>query len=302
MIPGAGPHERHHGLKLLAAFGVIYFVWGSTFFATRLGVRDLPPLLFAAGRSLLASGLLLVLALLFKDRFPHTAREWRYMALLGLLMITFSNGLSTVAIKHIASNEAALLSASLALWMAGLGAIGPRGHPLTVRSTIGLLLGLAGVALLVWPRESRPPGHLGWQLLVIAGGLSWSVGTILYRDALLAVGPIAFNSMIMLCGAGGLLIGGLACGELPQWHLELRGMTAMVYLALFGSALAYTAYSWLIRHARTDRVATFAYVNPAIATVLGWALLGEALGPRQIAGTLVILLAVALVTLPSRVA
>jgi len=294
--------EPPHGLKPLAAFGVIYLVWGSTFFAIRLGVRDLPPLLFAAGRWLLAAALLLVLAILVNDRFPRTAREWRYMVLLGLLMITFSNGLSTIAIKHIPSNEAALLSASVALWIAGLGAIGAKGHPLTVRSTIGLLLGLAGVALLVWPSPSRPSGHLGWQLLVIAGGLSWSVGTILYRDAQLAVGPMAFNSMIMLCGAGGLLLGGLAFGEQAQWHWQLRGMAAMVYLSLFGSALAYTAYSWLIRHARTDRVATFAYVNPAIATALGWALLGEALGPAQIAGMLVILLAVALVTLPSRAA
>jgi drug/metabolite transporter (DMT)-like permease len=293
--------EPHVRLKVIAAFAIIYFVWGSTFLATRLGVRDLPPLLFAAGRSFLASGLLFVLAVLTRERFPRTVREWRYMVLLGLLMITFSNGLTTTAIKHIPSNEAALLSSSLALWMAGLGAIGPKGHALTMRGTIGLLLGLAGVALLVWPRGTTPSGHLGWQFLVITGGFSWSVGTILFRSAQLPVGPMAFNSMIMLFGACGMLIGAVGRGELPLWHWEIRGLVAMLYLALFGSALAYTAYAWLVTRTPMDRVATFAYVNPAIATVLGWAVLGEALGPQQIAGTLVILLGVALVTMPSRV-
>jgi len=298
----AAATDAHHRLRLIAAYGVIYVVWGSTFLAIRLGVRDLPPLLFAAGRSVIASAMLFGFAVAVRDRFPRTAREWWYMVLLGQLMITFSNGLNTIAMKHIPSNETALLTATLALWMAGLGAIGPKGHPLTMRGGLGLLLGLAGVALLMWPGKAQEPGHFGWQLLVIAGGFAWSVGTILYRDAQLPAGPLAFNSMIMCFGACGMLLGGAARGELPQWHWEARGILAMLYLAVFGSALAYTAYSWLIKHAPTERVATFAYVNPAIATVLGWAVLGEALGPLQIAGTLVILLAVALVTLPARVA
>ena len=287
-------------LKMIAAFGTISIVWGSTFLAIRLGVRDLPPLLFAAGRSFLASGILFVLAVSTRERFPRTLREWRYMVLLGLLMITISNGVSTMAMKHIPSNEAALLSSSLALWMAGLGAIGPNGHRLTMRSTLGLLLGMVGVTLLVWPQGSAPSGHIGWQALVVAGGFSWSVGTLLFRDAHLPVGPMAFNSMIMLFGACGMLVGGIARGEMPLWHWEIRGLVAMTYLALFGSALAYTAYSWLITRAPMDRVATFAFVNPAIATVLGWAVLDETLGMLQIAGTLVILLGVALVTMPAR--
>ncbi len=298
----AAEADPGHRFKVIAAYGVIYVVWGSTFLAIRLGVLDLPPLLFAAGRSLLASAMLLGVALAVRDRFPRTLREWWYMVLLGQLMITFSNGLNTIAMKHIASNETALLTATLALWMAGLGAIGPKGHPLTMRGGLGLLLGLAGVALLMWPQKAQAPGHLGWQLLVIVGGLSWSVGTILYRDAQLRVGPLAVNAPLMFFGACGMSVGGAARAEFPQWHWEVRGVLAMLYLAVFGSALAYTAYSWLIKNAPTDRVATFAYVNPAIATLLGWAVLGEALGPVQIAGTLVILFAVALVTLPSRVA
>lgn len=296
MTAATASGDRGHRLKLVVSYAIIYVVWGSTFLATRLGVRDLPPMLFAAGRSLTAAALLLVAALAARERLPRTAREWGYLVLLGQLMITFANGLNTIVMKHLPSNETALLTSSLALWMAGLGAIGPRGQPLTMRSAVGLLCGLGGVALLMWPHEAQQPGHLGWQLLVVLGGFSWSVGTILYRDAGLTIGPLAFNATLMFFGGCGMLACGALRGEFPQWHWQLRGIAALLYLAVFGSAVAYTAYSWLIKHSRTDRVATFAYVNPAIATILGWAVLGETLGPLQIAGTLVILLGVALVT------
>jgi drug/metabolite transporter (DMT)-like permease len=204
--------------------------------------------------------------------------------------------------RHIPSNEGALLAAGTALWIAWLGALGPRGHKLTLRGMLGLLLGLAGVALLVWPRESAPSGHFGWQALVLVGGLSWAVGTVVYRNAALPIGPVAFNAVMMLLGGTWLLLGGITTGELPRWSWQPAGLAALVYLALFGSALAYTAYTWLLKHSPADRVGTFAYVNPAIAAVLGWAVLGETLGPAQVAGMLVVLAGVALVTLPSRLA
>ena len=290
---GGDPRLR---LKIVAAFATIYLVWGSTFLTIRLGVRTLPPMLFAGGRFLLAGTLLIVVASVLRERFPRTAREWRYMLLFSLLMITFSNGLSTQALRHLPSNEGALLAAGSALWIAWLGALGPKGHKLTVRGTLGLLLGLVGVALLVWPRETAPSGHFGWQSLVLISGLSWAVGTVLYRNAALPIGPVAFNAVMMLFGSTWLLLGGIAAGELPLWNWNAGGIAAMVYLAVFGSALAYTAYTWLLKHSPADRVGTFAYVNPAIAAVLGWAVLGETLGPAQIAGMLVVLLGVALVT------
>ncbi|NJD30725.1 MAG: EamA family transporter [Gammaproteobacteria bacterium] len=289
-------------LKIIAAFATIYLVWGSTFLAIRVGVRSLPPALFAGGRFLLAGALLAVVAIFLRERFPRTAREWRYMLVFSLLMITFSNGLSTRALQHLPSNEGALLSAGSALWIAWLGALGPKGHKLTVRGTLGLLLGLVGVALLVWPRDSTPSGHFAWQALVLIASLSWAVGTILYRNAGLPIGPVAFNAVMMLLGGAWLALGGIALGELPRWNWSAGGVAAMTYLAVFGSALAYTAYTWLLKHSPADRVGTFAYVNPAIAAVLGWAVLGEALEAAQIAGMLVALVGVALVTLPSRLA
>jgi drug/metabolite transporter (DMT)-like permease len=287
--------------RVVLAFTIIYLVWGSTFLATRLGVRDLPPLLFAGMRTLLAGLLLLGIGLVQRDRFPRTIGEWRTMLVLALLMMALSSGPSTIGLKHLPSNEVALLNASNALWIAGLGALGPQGHKLRLPSVIGLVVGFVGVGLLVWPRAGTPSGHIGWQLTVLGGCLSWSIGTILFRNSPMPVGPLATNAVIMILGAIAMIAGAAVHGEFPAWHWDARGVIALVYLAVFGSALAYTAYAWLLRNAPTDRVATFAYVNPAIATILGWAVLGENLGPLQIAGTLVILFGVALVTMPSRV-
>ena len=130
--------------------------------------------------------------------------------------------------------------------------------------------------------------------------MCWASGTVLFRNAALPFGPLAFNATVMLLGGTWLLVLGLATGEGRDWHWSGPGLVAIAYLAVFGSALAYTAYTWLLKHAPADRVATFAYVNPAIATVLGWALLDERLSGPQIAGTLVVLLAVVLVTLPAQ--
>jgi drug/metabolite transporter (DMT)-like permease len=291
------PEDPRLALKIVAAFATIYLVWGSTFLAIRIGVQQLPPLLFGGLRFLLAGSLLAVVALALRERFPRRALEWRWLVLFSLLMITFSNGMGTVALQYVPSNEGALLAASSAIWIAVLGALGPRGHALTVRGVLGVLLGCVGVLLIVWPRGAQPAGHLGWQALIVVSNLSWAVGTILYRDSALAVGPIAFNAVMMLLGGTWLVLGGLATGELPRWEWRAGGITALVYLAVFGSALAYTAYSWLLKRVPADRVGTFAYVNPAVATALGWAVLGESLSPLQVAGMVVVLLGVALVTL-----
>jgi len=250
-VNAADAADRSLRLRIIAAYAVIYVVWGSTFLATRLGVSRLPPLLFGGSRFLLAG---------------------------------------------------ALLAAGSALWIAWLGSLGPKGQPLPPRRLLGLLLGLVGVVLLVWPRDRTVSGHLAWQTLVLMGSFSWAAGTILLRNAQLELEPVAFNAATMSVGGGLLLIAGLATGELPRWQPDPVGVAALVYLAVFGSAVAYTAYIWLLRRSSAVSVGTFAYVNPAIATVLGWALLGESLAPAQVTGMLVVLAAVALVTLPSRIA
>jgi drug/metabolite transporter (DMT)-like permease len=294
-------HVRaRENLPYLIAFAIIYLSWGSTFLAMRIGVTHLPPLLFSAGRSLLAGSLLLLLAMQRGEHLPKARREFAFLAFFGIAMITVPNGASAFALTRLHSNEVALLNTSLAFWIVVLGALGPMGQKLPRRSMVGLLLGFCGVAMIVWPHGTGFSARIGWQALALLGCFVWSVATVLYRNTLLGIGPIAFNAFIMLIGGGGLFIGGALSGELPHWHWELPGMLALLYLALVGSALAYTAYAWLLKNARTDRVATFAYVNPAIATLLGWFVLGETLTPLQIVGTLVVLTSVALTTLPTR--
>jgi drug/metabolite transporter (DMT)-like permease len=290
----ADPRQRW---TLLAAFAVIYFVWGSTFLGVRLGVSALPPFLFGGARFLLAGALLALVALAMRERFPRSLREWRPMLLMSVVMIAMGNGMTTYALQYVPSNETALLAASSALWIAALGAIGPRGHALTARGLLGLLLGFAGVALIVWPHGSLPSGRFGWQALVLLGSLAGAAGTIIYRDAALTVGPTAFNALMMLLGGLWLLVVGVAAGETGRWHWDAGGLAAMAYLAVFGSAVAFTAYTWLLKRVPADRVATYAYVNPAVAAALGWAVLGEVLGPTQVAGMVVVLVGVALVTL-----
>lgn len=284
-------------LRRLAAFASIYLLWGSTFLVTRLGVRELPPFLFAAGRFLLASALLAALAVALRERFPRSAAEWRPVLLLSFVMITFGNGANTYALQYLPSNETALLAASSALWIAALGVRGARGHALTGQALLGLLLGFAGVALIVWPRGSVPSGHYAWQALVLVSSFAGAAGTIYFRDASLTVGPTAFNAVMMLAGAASLFVLGVAAGEWPRWRWQPGGLAALAYLAVFGSAIAYTAYTWLLKRVPADRVGTYAYVNPAVAALLGWAVLGEALGALQLAGMVVVLAGVALVTL-----
>jgi drug/metabolite transporter (DMT)-like permease len=291
-----------HSARLYGSFAIVYLVWGSSFLAVRIGVQDLPPLLFAAGRALIAGLLLLAIASYRGESMPRSRRAWLMTFFFAGTLIVFTNGPVTYALAHLPSNEVALLNASVALWIAWFGTLGPKGQRLRTSSGIGLLIGFLGVGLLVWRGKLQLDEHLGWQMLVIGGGMIWAIGSIVYRNSTLETAPVAFNAAMMLVGALGLFVGGAVTGELPRWHWNPSGMWAMAYLAVFGSAIAYTAYVWLIKNARTDRVATFAYVNPAIATLLGWMVLDERLSSLQVAGMIVVLAGVALVSLPSRVA
>ena len=263
--------------RLYACFALVYLVWGSSFLVARVGVTDLPPLLFTSLRSLIAGTLLLGLALYRGNRLPATRSEWRQMLFFSLVLIAFSSGSATFALKYIPSNEVALLNASMALWIAGLGTLGPKGQKLSVPSQLGLLLGFAGVALLVWPREMRD--HAARRLAVAGAGSGVRLGV---RHDRLSQHHAVDRSDRVQCGDHArrravLGTAGIVTGELPEWHWEWRGLLAIVFLAVFASALTYTAFTWLMKNARTDHVATFAYVNPAIATVLGWVVLGESL-------------------------
>jgi drug/metabolite transporter (DMT)-like permease len=283
---------------LLASFATIYLVWGSSFAATKFMVHELPPLLAGAARFTVAGLLLTLVALLLGHALPRPAREWRHFAIMGLTQVMLSSGLNAVAMRHVASSESALLNASSALWIPLLGAAGVRAHPLTLRVGTGIAVGCAGLALLLWPKAGFSLRDLGWQLVVVGACFAWAVGTVYYRGARTTTPTLMFIALEMLLG--GLMMGsvGFTLGEGPQWRFDGPGLAALGFLMLFSSCFAYTAFAYLTQHTTPARLSTYAYVNPAIAAVVGWALLGERLAASQLAGTAVILLGVVIVSLP----
>lgn len=279
-----------------AALAIVYLVWGSSYLATKVMVTEEPPLL-AAGLRFLSAGILLLAFAWWRHGPPVLGRgELRHLAVMSGLAILGSNACNVLALQHVQSNTAALLNATPALWIAWLGTAGRRASPLTATGRLGLMIGLAGVILVLLPRGGFRLEGLGWQLLILAGCLAWSLATIYYRNAGAANRPLMFTALQMLLGGLGLLAMAALAGEPMAMNWTLPGAGAFLWLTLMSSCLAYSAYAFLTMHASPVLVGTYGYVNPAVAALLGWWLLDETLGWLQIAGMLVILLGVALVT------
>lgn len=289
-------HDRSWRLKVASAFAIVYVVWGSTYLAIRVGVAELPPALFAGARFLAAGALLLGYARWSGQAWPTGAREWRTIAIVAVLLLVTANGLVVWGEQWVASNQAALIVATTALWIAGLGALGPRGEPLSRRAVAGLAIGLAGVVVLLDPPTAYGRDLFLGQLAILAASVSWASGSIYARQVRPRTPPLmsaAWQSLI----AGVILIAlGLLHGEAPRWQWTLASAVALAYLIVFGSCLAYAAYVWLLHEVTPAALGTYAYVNPAVAVVLGWWLLGEHLDARQLLGMAVILAGVVLVS------
>ena len=289
--------DRSSPLLLYTSFATLYLVWGSSYAVTKTMVTYLPPFLAAGVRFTVAGTLLVLVARLRGAALPSLAREWRHFAVMGLLQVVLSAGMNVVAMRHVASSQSALLNASGALWIALFGAYGARGHPLNGLSAAGLGLGFVGVALLLWPKGGLSLANVGWQLLIIFACCSWALGTIYYRQVRTITPMLMFVGLEMLVGGGALTLVGVVSGELPDFHPQGPSLAALGFLILFSSCFAYTAFGYLMRRTTPARLSTYAYVNPAIAAVVGWAWLGERLSPVQLAGTAIILLGVVLVSL-----
>jgi len=282
-------------LQLVAAFLVVYLIWGSTYAAIRIGVAAVPPAMLSGVRFLIAGVCMTAYVVARGHRLPGTPREWLQLLLLGLTMIVFSNGLVTWAEQYVPSNQTALLVASSALWTAWLGTFGARAHPLSARSQLGLAIGFAGVALLFWPRGEPSAQSLVAQLVLLVSALSWASGSIYARNHPLALSTVMLPGLQMTIGGVIMLAVSAAGGEYARLTLNAAGLASLAYLTVFGSCVAYATDFWLVRNTTPDRLSTIAYVNPAIATLLGWLLLDEALTGTQLAGMVVILTGVVLV-------
>lgn len=282
-------------LPVLAAFAVVYLVWGSTYLAIRISVHDVPPGLLAGIRFVLAGVALGIAALWRGQLLPGSRRDWFVIVVMALALVVIGNGFVTWAEQWVASNTAALLIASSALWTAWFGTMGPRGTPLNVGAKVGLALGFCGVILMVWPDSSVDAAQMRGLAAILLSAIAWSGGMIYGRGSGIAVRPLMLAAMQMLIGGIILAVWGILAGELDRVAWTVAGIGGLLYLTIFGSCLAYGTYIWLIHETTPARLATIAYVNPAIATVLGWWALDESLQGTQLAGMAVIIAGVALV-------
>ena len=287
--------------KLIVCFATVYLVWGSTYLVASIGVHALPPFLFGGIRFIVAGILLGLTTLALGNRFKLDATEWRHMILVALGNVVIANGGTNIAMQHIASNQTAILNASAALWIALLATRGRRAHAIDRRTLIGLVIGFAGTALIIWPAGgSLQTSHFGMQLLILVAVFAWSASTVYIRNVHSKLDVLSFTAIQMLLGGLMLTSLGFATGEAAEWHWSKDGLLAMAYLTLLSSCLAYTAFAWLARNTTPALVGTYSYVNPAIAAVLGWWFLDEKLGVNQLAGMAVMFLGVALVSWPKK--
>lgn len=288
---------------LIAAFAAVYLLWGSTYLAIKYAIATMPPLLMAGSRFVLAGIIMTVAGRLSADYERPTARHWRTSFVVGGLLLVGGNGGVVMAERYVPSSLAALLVATEPFWIVILGWLWLRGARPSWQVALGLLLGFAGVYLLVGEQlfagKGASPQLLGGVGLVLLAAFSWAAGSIYGLRAGVPRSPVLASGMQMLAG-GALLLGlGTATGEWTTIRPGGFGLGAWLgfgYLVVFGSLVAFTAYSWLLKHAAPARVATYAYVNPVVAVLLGWAVLGEKLTGAMLVGAAVIVGSVVLIT------
>ena len=282
---------------VLAAFAALYIIWGSTYLGIRFAIETMPPFTMAGVR-FLAAGAILYAGSRARGAVMPTRPQWRTAAVVGALLLLGGNGGVTWAEQRIPSGIAALLVASTPMWMVVLDALRPGGTRPGWAVVLGLLVGLVGILLLVGPRSlgGEPVDGLG-ALAVGGAALSWALGSIYQRGAPKAESTLLNVGMQMLAGGALLLVVGLALGErLDPAEVSLKSGLALGYLVLVGAIVGYSAYVWLLKVSTPAKASTYAYVNPIVAVLLGWALAGEPLGPRVIASGAAVVLAVALIT------
>jgi drug/metabolite transporter (DMT)-like permease len=293
--------DRHHRLQVVLAFALVYVFWGSTYLA--IGIADqehLPPAVMCAIRFAIAGSLMLVACAAMGRTVRITLAEALRLAAIGCLLLVGGNFGLAWAEQWVPTGFAALIVAVTPIWFLLLETFVFRGDRVSRRGLFGVALGIAGVAVLFWPRfEHR--AVLGIMPLLGActllfSSLSWSIGSVLSRKWQMKVDAFTATGWEMSFAAIGNALVALMTGEYHRVVVTRRGMLAVLYLVVFGSWVGYTAYIWLLKHVPTPKVATYAYVNPLVAVFLGWLVLNERLDSYMLAGTVIIVAAVVLVT------
>jgi len=295
------PNTNRSTWKTILAFAIIYFVWGSTYLAIRVGVREVPPFLLAAMRFLIAGVVLYGWMMARGERSP-TGRQWASASFLAILIFVLDYGLLFWAEQRVPSGIAAVMMATIPAFMALSEIIFLRTQRLTVRLTLALLIGIGGVAVLMSRSLNlggAPIDMVGAAALTVAS-ISWSVASVLTRKLPLPPSKVMSSGAQMLAGGVFLAITAAALGEFRSFHpwaISRGAWLSLLYLIVAGSIIGYTAYVWLIHHESPTKVGTYAYVNPVVAVLVGYFLGGESLGLRTILGTLFVLVSVMLITM-----
>jgi drug/metabolite transporter (DMT)-like permease len=288
-------NERGETIKLVLAFIAIYVVWGSTYLAIRYAVETIPPLVVAGIRHSVAGGIMLLWA--YWRGFRPTRQQWIAGCALGACYFLLGHGSLHWAEKYVDSGLSALLMATEAMFIVVLGWLMGQ-QKITVGSTLGLVLGVVGVAILLGGQLSLRGTSFWGVAAVMLGSIAWSLGVVISPRLKLPEDALGRTALPTLCGAAMLLIAAGAAGEFHQTHwasISLRSILGLGYLIVFGSVVAFTAYTWLLQRVAPALVATHTYANPVIAVLLGWLLAHETLSLRVALASVAILGAIALI-------
>jgi len=293
-------HSTPARWKVVLAFGAVYIIWGTTYLAIRFAIETIPPFLMGGVRFAVAGALLYVWTTL--RGVPHPAlRQWKPALISGVFLITAAQGAVVWAEQYINSGLAAVLAATMPIWMLIFNWARPGGErPNRVMMT-GVLVGFAGVMVLLAPWQTGDRDiYLFGAIAVLLGVMSWTGASLYTRTVRISSSHFQTTAMQMLCGGGALTLVGSLTGEWGRVSLgDVSAVSALAffYLVIIGSVVALTAYTWLLGVAQPSRLSTYAYVNPVVAVFLGWLLAGETLTPRMAFGVAVIVGAVVLVTM-----
>jgi drug/metabolite transporter (DMT)-like permease len=287
--------------KIVAAFLAVYVFWGMTYLAMRVAVEDIPPYLMAGSRFVLAGLVLYAWARRSGDA-PPTRVNWQAAAMVGLFLVLGGNASVAWAEQRVTSGLAALLIGVEPLWMVSMEWLRGGSRP-SLQVVVGLLVGAAGVGLLVLPQGGGDTVDLLGAAMVILAAASWAWGSVISKSSRLPASPFLSTSMEMIAGGLACLIVAALAGEFQDFSprkVSAQAALAWGFLVVFGSLVTFTAYLWLLRVTSIAKVGTYAYVNPVVAVFLGWAILGEPVTMRTLLAAAIILLGVAMVNIDWR--
>ena len=287
--------------QVWAALGAVYLVWGSTYLGIREAVQTIPPFLMAGTRFLIAGGILFAWSVrrgeAGADRLGWA--QWRATGLVGTLLLACGNGGVSWAEQRVPTGVASLIIASVPIWMAVIASL--RGEePIRPKTMAGLAVGFAGVALLLRSGSGGRSLDPAGSAVLVGAALCWATGSVLARSLALPRRPLVTTGMEMITGGAVLMVAGIVAGEFSGFRLASvsgASLAGWLYLIVIGSWVGFASYSWLLGHARTSLVSTYAYVNPVVAVFLGWSVLGESVTWRTLLAAALIVGAVALIVL-----